>query len=238
MKILIAEDNHYLQNLLHFVMNQWGYDYDLVHNGLEALSTAQTTTYDLCLMDLQMPLLDGYQATRRLRKLVPYFPIVAFTATGTLEYNSLIDDCLQKPFELTLLKRTIEQLTVKRSTLILNKHNDINLKKETPMDSEHLRELRALDQKGLTKLVIRNTGNEVIVAKNVQNKITHDLIAKGQELAVFLDRSDKPGVCHLYKSTLHMTTGYLLPESMEALIEEEDLALASMHQPALNREQD
>jgi len=72
-------------------------------------------------------------------------------------------------------------------------------------------ELRRLDEKGLTKLIVKAAGGELVVHKNMQNKIAHDFVVEGQEIAQFLDRSEeKPGVCHLYRHSLNVKC--LLPK--------------------------
>ncbi len=99
-----------------------------------------------------------------------------------------------------------------------------------PVDSEHLNELKKLREKGLTKLSIRGNSCEVIVDERVQNKISHDLIGKKQELSEFLDRSeDKPGICHLYKSNFMLNTKYLLPDEFEKYKAIEEKSLKECH---------
>lgn len=116
----------------------------------------------------------------------------------------------------------IRELTVK--TISVHKErNHIVLKKEMPVDAEELRELRELDKKGLTKFSLIDTGYKFVVHKNIQNKISHDFIAKGKKLSEFLDRStDDPGIIHLYESNLHANKRHILPELLEQLVQKED----------------
>src|SRR5690606_6633812 len=102
-RILIAEDlpenRLMLQNLLESV----GYEVRLAINGVRALEIARTWQPDLVLMDMRMPVLDGYEATRRL-KAEPDPPIViAFSASAFVQqqremYDAGCDDVLVKPF--------------------------------------------------------------------------------------------------------------------------------------------
>ena len=58
----------------------------------------------------------------------------------------------------------------------------------------------------INEIKIVGVGYTFVVHRNIQNKISHDLIGEGKELSEFLDRSDKePGRCHLYKMNLHVT---------------------------------
>lgn len=230
MKILIAEDNIHIQKANMAIMGNWGFDFDIVSNGMEAVEHALNNEgeYDLCLMDIDMPLMNGYEATKIIRRRVKYFPIMALTGNLTIGDNyweAGMDDFLEKPYNLDKLFDKINELTVKTFKLEI-KDTDIYFKKEMPMDAEHLKELRKLREKGLTKLCIRGTGCELIVDERVQNKISYDLIGKKQELSEFLDRSeDKPGICHLYKANFMLNTKYVLPDELDEYEKEEEAIL-------------
>lgn len=84
MNILIAEDNLLLHKLHGEFMNNWGYHFDIASNGLEAVKLAQENEgkYDLCLMNVEMPKMDGIEATKIIRRTVKFFPIIAYSSNG------------------------------------------------------------------------------------------------------------------------------------------------------------
>lgn len=227
MKILIAEDNREQQMLISFLMNNWHYDYDLASNGQKAVELAQKNVgqYDLCLMDVEMPVIDGLKAAKKIRRSIRYFPIMAVSGTSlpmSKYWEAGMDDFLQKPYNPRVLYSKISELTVKVTTIVKEK-NQIVLRKELPVDSEELKELRDLDKKGLAKFSLVDAGHKFIVHKNLQNKISHDFIAKRKQLSEFLDRSvDDPGIIHIYASTLRSSKRHILPEVLEQLAKKED----------------
>jgi len=106
--ILIAEDNVINQKLITKVLQTMGYNPDVVANGREAVAALERVPYDLILMDMQMPEMDGVEATREIRRIYDgdYRPlIIAMTASVYEEDKELcfaagMDDYLLKPFKL------------------------------------------------------------------------------------------------------------------------------------------
>jgi PAS domain S-box-containing protein len=112
LKVLIVEDNVINVVLMKSFMKQWGVEYDIAENGLVACEKVRKNDYDLVLMDLQMPEMDGYQATTEIRKLpgkkYAELPIVALTASAMLDIKDIayqvgMNDYISKPFSPTEL---------------------------------------------------------------------------------------------------------------------------------------
>jgi signal transduction histidine kinase/CheY-like chemotaxis protein len=80
-KILVVEDNILNQKLAGFMLNDWGFDFDICNNGKLAVEKLKTDSYNLILMDIQMPEMNGYEATEYIRThLKLTLPIIAMTA--------------------------------------------------------------------------------------------------------------------------------------------------------------
>ncbi|MCX6290738.1 MAG: ATP-binding protein [Bacteroidetes bacterium] len=81
LKILVAEDNILNQHLAESLLTQWGFEFDIVENGKIAIEKLKQKEFDLMLMDIQMPEMNGYDAAHHIRKnLQLNLPIIAMTA--------------------------------------------------------------------------------------------------------------------------------------------------------------
>ena len=101
-EVLIVDDNIYNQNLLSRVIHKTGLSVTITQNGAKAIQFASTTPFDMIFMDLRMPLLDGYEATRQLRANGFIRPIIAVSANNAeadfrLAKESGCDDFVTKP---------------------------------------------------------------------------------------------------------------------------------------------
>ncbi|MBL0737594.1 response regulator [Flavobacterium sp. GN10] len=114
LKILLCEDNVLNQKLAKSVINNFGFDLDIASNGEEGIELLSQNEYDLVLMDLQMPVKDGYQTTEYIRnEMNSTIPIVAMTAhslVGEQErcYQSGMNAYVPKPFKQSVLLKAIK----------------------------------------------------------------------------------------------------------------------------------
>ncbi|MFT4542610.1 MAG: signal transduction histidine kinase/CheY-like chemotaxis protein [Planctomycetota bacterium] len=116
--LLLVEDNYTNQQLAEFIVGKHGYPMDVVSNGEEAVKAFQRGSYALVLMDCQMPIMDGFQATQRIRELetvkgIPRTPILAMTANvlGDVKERCFavgMDDYISKPIDPNSLLRSID----------------------------------------------------------------------------------------------------------------------------------
>ena len=105
--ILLAEDNSVNRLILQKIVGKLGYEIDTVENGREAVERMRTMPYDLVLMDCRMPEMDGFEATREIRRLEGperHTPIIAVTASAMKDDRILcakagMDDFLAKPVQ-------------------------------------------------------------------------------------------------------------------------------------------
>ena len=101
--ILIAEDNQMNQHVIMYILHKMGYQPDLVKNGQEAVEAANQKDYGLILMDMQMPVMDGLEATRIIRRTVVKQPVIIALTANALEgekekcLKSGMDDYICKP---------------------------------------------------------------------------------------------------------------------------------------------
>lgn len=111
-RILLAEDNPTTQKLLSILLQQMGVVLTVVDNGQDAIDFLAQETVDLILMDCQMPRLDGYETTARLRALGLSTPIIALTAYALSDDEQQclaagMNDFLSKPFRQAALKEVM-----------------------------------------------------------------------------------------------------------------------------------
>ena len=114
LRILVAEDNGVNQKLALGLLGKLGYEADVAGNGAEALEAVEGESYDVVLMDVQMPELDGLEATRRIRRRRPHGPprIIAMTANAMQEdreacFAAGMDDYLAKPLRVAQLAEAL-----------------------------------------------------------------------------------------------------------------------------------
>lgn len=133
LKVLVVEDNQINQKVVQSLMQNLGYQVDLANNGEEALQVLMLKSFDLILMDCQMPVMNGYETTREIRMLEKnnshelfankessssHIPIIALTANAFKEtkekcFECGMDEFVTKPIKLSDLKEIIEGTLVR-----------------------------------------------------------------------------------------------------------------------------
>jgi two-component system sensor histidine kinase/response regulator len=119
LNILVAEDTLFNQKFIHRLLDRWGHKVTIVENGQAALSAVSQNRFDIVLMDVQMPEMDGFEATEEIRKMEAstgqHIPIIAMTAhamKGDRErcLEAGMDDYVPKPISSETLLNAINTL--------------------------------------------------------------------------------------------------------------------------------
>lgn len=119
LNILVAEDNEINQKLIQQILEKAGIGVDLVDNGRHAVAYVNRFHYDMIIMDIQMPVMDGYAAAREIRNLkseIRNVPMIAMTGTDLEDARKKcldlgMNDCLGKPLFREQLLSSIEKWT-------------------------------------------------------------------------------------------------------------------------------
>ena len=125
LEILVAEDNLINQKVIMHILHKLGYKPGLVENGAEAVDEARKKQYDIILMDMQMPEMDGIQATRFIRQNLENQPVIIALTANTMEGDQ--EECLKAGMNDYLSKPVrLEELTNKLEKWSLTKKEDIH----------------------------------------------------------------------------------------------------------------
>ncbi len=113
-KVLIAEDNDSNFILMSYILKKY-YLYERAKNGQEAVALVDQNQYDIVLMDIKMPVMDGLEATKAIKEKHPDLPVVALTANAfdsdrQLAVEAGCDDFLAKPVSSEACIATIKRL--------------------------------------------------------------------------------------------------------------------------------
>ncbi|MBI1769741.1 MAG: response regulator [Bacteroidetes bacterium] len=128
--ILVVEDDKINQIVAKTLLHQWGMEATIANNGAEGVAQIASKAFHLVLMDIQMPVMDGFEATRLIRSMdETYFktiPILAFTASGLVEVQKRADengitDFIAKPLVLEELQSKIDKyISARHRPLFIN----------------------------------------------------------------------------------------------------------------------
>ena len=142
---LVAEDTPFNQKFIRRLLDRWGFKADIVGNGYEVMEALEKKSYDLLLMDIQMPEMDGLEATRAVRKRenkkgghIPIIAMTAHTMKGDRELciEAGMDDYVSKPISSEILYQAIESLLPGR--LFKTNSSDKKAGRDAIFDKERL----------------------------------------------------------------------------------------------------
>jgi len=123
-RVLLAEDVKLNQMLTQKLLARSGYLIDIAENGLQAIDALKNADYDVILMDVQMPEMDGIEATKQIRQLPgtkKFVPIIALTAQADVNTEDELraagmDDYISKPINFDILFSKLSALAAKRGS--------------------------------------------------------------------------------------------------------------------------
>jgi len=122
LSILLVEDNELNQRLMKISLARFDYKVSIAINGLEAIQMFTNQKFDIILMDIMMPIMDGFESTKNIRNielnnhLLGHIPIIAFTA-NTINNDrekcirAGMDDILEKPFDIIKFRKILMALS-------------------------------------------------------------------------------------------------------------------------------
>ncbi|MBF0350838.1 MAG: CHASE domain-containing protein [SAR324 cluster bacterium] len=209
LKILLAEDNPINQKLTLMILKKLGYEADLATNGLEVLSVTQQQNYDLIFMDVQMPEMDGLEATRQLVKTLPSATrprIIAMTANalpGDKEkcLEAGMNAYLSKPITIKTVVNVLKDYAHHKNIEIVNYEG---LPMKTPKPSSMAvepspEELELLDSELLEEFKITTNASGFQVMQTMLRQQMEEVIASYPEFLKSEDRSQLRTIAHKIK---------------------------------------
>lgn len=180
MKILIVEDEPKVAAFIEKGLRESGYDTDVVYDGEMGKRFATKNDYNVVLLDLVIPYINGVELCRQIRSVKPNIPVLMLTALGTTEdkvagFDAGADDYLVKPFEFQELLARVKALT-KRSTATVESSNKIRVA-DLELDIDRkvaLRGDRTIDltakEYALLEFFMKNT-NRVLSRNTITEKV-------------------------------------------------------------------
>ncbi len=206
-RVLLVEDNETNVYLVTRYFSQWQLPYDVATDGAEALRYLEQEAYDLILLDMQMPVMDGYAAARNIRQLPgikAHVPIIAFSASSSVSISQRmqeceIDDFLLKPFE----PRELHALMLRYLPASPMQTQDL-----TPISFSQLREAFDQDAEELSTF-----------ARILERELTTAAAELAQAIAA-RDTQAVSDLRHKLKTSLHLLDADRLKELLDHVITE------------------
>ena len=196
-RVLLVEDNEINREVAQEILQEAGLIVTIANNGREAVDKVKTNTYDIVLMDIQMPIMDGYDATREIRKdlIFAELPIIAMTANALLSEKEKclqagMNDHVAKPINTAQLFQKIahwmkmEQVTIPEKATIGVSTSHTSTKEALAINNGIIPNLVGIDvQTGLSrlggnqklycKLLVRFYKNHMHAIKKIQYALNH-----------------------------------------------------------------
>lgn len=173
MRLLMVEDEKYMAEAVAQVLKKNNYSVDLAYNGEDGLDCGLSSIYDIIILDIMLPKMDGISILRELRRNGIETPVILLTAMGEVEdkvrgLDSGADDYLAKPFHTDELLARLRALARRKTELIKDgilKYGDIKLNPHTlQLECGNKEMVLTLKESQLLELLIKRNG--IIVSKD------------------------------------------------------------------------
>lgn len=169
-KLLVVDDNIMNQSLMRHLLMEWGASFHIVSNGLEAIEQLKVNSYDLVLMDIQMPKMDGYSTARYIRDILKLpVPIIAMTAHAMAGER---EKCLTNGMNEYISKPINEEALLKLIGNFVTYHKpDVDLSKQYTFNAA----FRVIDLSYMKDVSKGNTAYEKLVTGQFIDEIPKDI---------------------------------------------------------------
>ena len=213
LRILLAEDNSLNQRVAKTMLEKQGFQVTIANNGKEAVELLTKQNFDLVLMDVQMPEMDGLEATRKIRQLGIKTPIVALTANAFEEdrkrcLEAGMDGYLSKPIKIKELLNIISDLFEEEAdseTTEQQEQAQKQEKKEVKIDMKRAMEAVAGDKDLLNELLSMFYEDSRLKLKEIERAIKDRDYEKVRELAhTIKGASSNIGLTEIYEICLEL----------------------------------
>ncbi len=223
MTVLVVEDEHNLSDIICKIMKDNKYNCDAVYNGLDAYEYASSGIYDVIILDIMLPKMDGFEVVKKLREDKNQVPVLLLTARDSIEdkikgLDMGADDYLTKPFATGELLARLRAMTRRKGEVVVNELSvlDVTLGLSTCVLSKGDKSVKlGFKEFEIMKLLMSNPKN-IIPKEEILTKVWgYDSDAEDNNVEVYICFLRKKLL--FLKSRLTITTarkiGYHLEET-------------------------
>ncbi len=239
--ILLVEDNELNQEIAHNLLTQEGLSVDIAQNGFDALSMLDLHTYDLVLMDMQMPVMDGISATVEIRKNMQFsqLPVIAMTANVMQQdkercFAAGMNDFVTKPIDLEQLFRVLLKWIPHKNTSTASDYDAATME---CVDNTTLPRIAGIDvELGLKRILGRKKFYLTMLANYTKNQF--DVVQRIRDALSLGDYASAERIAHSTKGlsgNIGATELQKIAAELEVIIRENH-ALADIEEKLLHFE--